>query len=142
MARRAGDRRQQVGRGVGDEVAQRRPVAPEGGDRLLEVGRCSDRVPCGPVVVRPGRLEVGPVPDVLEDVELREPDVLEQVPRRVRPVRDDAVHPVGREVGDGRIERHVRADGVDQLHQLGTNKVEVFAHVRILAPAARSGLGR
>ena len=133
MARRVGDDSEEVGRGVGDDVAERVSIAPEGIERRLELRRGGGRAARRPVLIGPRRLEVVPVADVVEDVRLGGSDVLEQVPRRVGRVGDQPVDAIGWEVRDGGLERHVGALRLEQLDQLLAGTLDGFGHAAIVA---------
>src|SRR4029079_16548961 len=126
VAGRAGDHRQEIHRGVGDDLAQGVPIPLEARDRLLELLAGRGRLERWPVVVRPGGFEVVPIADVVEDVPLREPDVVEQVPGRVRgQVRERSIDRVGGEVGDRRLERQGGALRREELDQLAAHGIDL-----------------
>src|SRR5450759_3034351 len=77
------DRCEQVGGGIGHELVERRAVGPETLDRQRELLGRRSGVARRPVLLRPAGREVRAAPDVVEDVPLGDPDVLEHVPGRV-----------------------------------------------------------
>ena len=81
---------------------------------------------------RPVLVDVVAVDDVLEDVGLGQPDVLEQVPGRVLDVRRERVDRVVGEVGDSLVERHPGADPVEEGDELTAQAVRVGIGHRIL----------
>ena len=79
-----GNVREEIDRGIVGQGVERGAVAADGGDALLPgLGRRRLRVR-GPVVRGPGQLLVAGVAAEVEDVVLRAPDVLDELPRRVR----------------------------------------------------------
>jgi hypothetical protein len=75
------------------------------------------------IVLGPVRREVGTIPDVVEDVGLGDPDVLEEMPWRVRNVRRAPIDRLVGEFGYGGLERHMSAAPVEQLKQLLSENV-------------------
>ena len=87
-------------------------------DRLGELLRRSHRIAGGPELGRPFDLDVVAVDDVVEDVGLGEPNVLEQVPGRVLDVRRMGVDRLVGEIGDGVVERHPRVEAIEEPDEL------------------------
>src|SRR5687767_13072360 len=102
------DLREQVDRFVDRERLECRAILAERGDRViprLVAWRLGRR---RPVIVRPGRLLVARVAAEVEDVPLRDAQVLDELPRRMRKAADaDAAVP-RREPFDGLLEADVR----------------------------------
>src|ERR1035437_3842078 len=93
-------------------------VGPETLDRQRELLGRRSGVVLGPVFLRPCGREILAVPDVVEDVPLGDPDVLEQVPRRVGHVGRQPVDGVVREVCHGGVEWQVGTVPVDEREKL------------------------
>ena len=72
----------------------------------------------GPVTGRPRGRHVVRIADVLEDVDLGEPEVLEDVPWRVVDIRPPPVDRIVGEAVDRLLEPHVRAVSVEELEEL------------------------
>ena len=114
------DDREEIDVRFGDEIVERRVVGKEPIDRRLELGRRRPGLTGRPVVRRPARLPVLPVADVVEDVPLGDPEMLEQVPRRIRHVRWEGVDRRIGEFGDGLVEGHPGVVAVDEPDQFAT----------------------
>src|SRR5205085_7909384 len=104
---RTGDDGEQVGRGIFDQTSKLRAVSAEALDRLVELTPGRGCVGRGPGTFGPGFFPVGRVGNVLEQVALDEPEVLEQVVRRVPDIRRPLIHRRGRKLDYGLVVRHV-----------------------------------
>ena len=111
------DAREEVDVGVCGQLLQRVAIAAQRGDALLP-GRFRRRGGPRPVVRGKGQLDILGVPAEVEDVVLRAPQMLDELPRRV-------VEPVGdgpaegrREALNRRVEGDVGIPPVEELHQL------------------------
>ncbi len=125
MARRTWDDGEEVAARIGDQRPERRPIGQEVADGGIPHVAGRRRGLVGPVVVGPRPLLVGWIRDVLQDVELREAEVLDQVPRRVVDVRRAAIHPLVGKILNGLLEGHVGSNAVDEVGQLPAKCIHV-----------------
>src|SRR5439155_12963176 len=104
--------------GVRGQFLQRLAVAAKGGDAFIP------RLPCGrtcarrPVFLGPRPLRISRVPAEVEDVVLREPQMLEKLPRRVRQVVRRGALECGSDPLHRRIETDVRVFPVQKLQEM------------------------
>jgi hypothetical protein len=71
-----------------------------------------------PVLLRPVGCQIFAVPDVGQDVRLGDPNVLEQMPGRIRHVGRHPVDGVVREIRHGGVKRQVGTPAVDEREEL------------------------
>ncbi len=113
-----GQWRQQVGRRLLHDGYQPLPVGQEGGDGLVPAGEIGRGVARRPVVVGPARPAVIVRLDIVEDVALGQPHMLEQMPEAVVAARRACIDVLGREIGHGIFKVHVRLPLDQQVYQL------------------------
>src|SRR5437899_3468237 len=128
LTRSVRDRREQVEPSIGRERFQRVPIASECGDALVPGSGVGRRVGLRPVIVRPFRLDVLRVAAELEDVELRQAQMLEELPQRVR-------HPLRLSTA------RVRRDPIDRPFEVDVG-VMPFEGLRDQRRERRTGSGR
>jgi hypothetical protein len=97
--------------------------------------------PARPVVVRPfHRVRVVRVHAEIEDVVLREPHVLEQLPRRVLEPRRLGAALVGGNAVDGLIESYVRLFPIEKTDEVSASCI--ITHPMIMRPRDNAGATR
>src|SRR6185369_8936636 len=114
------NRREQIALRVGGEALKRLAIAAIGGNRLRPRRRAARRRRRRPVVVRPLLLFVLGGPAELEDVVLRDPQVLDQLPQGMLRARGHFTAEPRRNPLHRAIEPDVRLLEIEQLHQLPT----------------------
>ena len=113
------NRRKQIEVGIQHQLLQPLAIGSEVLDAPVPGTRIGRRGALGPVVVRPiERVDVSRVRGEVEEVLLRDPDVLEQLPRRVLEARGARSTQVRRDPVDRLVESDVGFIPVEEANQL------------------------
>jgi len=114
------DRREEIGRRIGDQVAHRLEIGLERGDRLVPSGWRWRRIALGPIAARKLRRNMPRVAAELQNIPLRDPHVLDDPPRRMWHSSRPFATQLGRQLGHSRGEVDVRSALFEKFDEMLT----------------------